>query len=112
MAAHPSRVLGVLLALCVVACGCGGARISPDGGLIRVDIRGREIVLPAPEGMADVLAQNYLVPPRLRSRDRMIALFVRRDLRAQVRRPGFHVPDVVMGLIPANSSSATVNTTE
>jgi len=92
---------------------CGGTRVSSDGTMLQVDVRGRTIALPAPDGMADGLSVRGVPAPRVESGDRMVGVFVPSELRSQVVGPGFRPKQTVIATVPGeNSSSATANAAE
>ena len=74
-------------------------------------MKGREIVLPAPEGMADGLSVTGQPAPHTKDGDLIVGIFVPRELRAQVTRPGFHALMTVVASLPTNSTSDSENTT-
>jgi hypothetical protein len=105
------RALFAFGVLCAAGCG-GGAGIhtgllagdSPD--TIKVIVAGKRVVVPAPEGMADVIRSSHIRPSRRPSGDILEAIFEPRERIAGIQR-GAKPKDLHIYLIlPAGNSAS------
>lgn len=96
---------------CVIAflLGCStGEGTTGSAGALHVDVKGRKIVIPPPEGMADAIHRVRDRPRLDRGEMHIVAVYVPRDSIGEVNRPGFDPRWYFMAAVPSFDSDSEV----